>query len=136
MNNSNPQIPNSVLKIKHFLFDKIQFDRIGFNNNNDISPAKISVGIQHTDTHEYSVSLNVEVEKPDEYIASVTIIGICELHDDTPNKDDILNINAPAILYPYARAELSLITAHPETTPLVLPVINFQALYENSKNKI
>lgn len=129
------QTSENVLQISHFLFDKIHFQRIGFKSEGgDLSPAQIGVGIKKLDANQYTVSLTVSVKKENEYEASVTIIGFCEVDDNRPDLQDLLNINAPSILFPYARAELTLITAQPETDSVVLPVVNFQAMYEN-RNK-
>lgn len=129
------QTSENVLQISHFVFDKIHFQRIGFKSEGgDLSPAQIGVGIKKLDANQYTVSLTVSVKKENEYEASVTIIGFCEVDDNRPDLQDLLNINAPSILFPYARAELTLITAQPETDPVVLPVVNFQAMYEN-RNK-
>ncbi len=129
------QTSENVLQISHFVFDKIHFQRIGFKSEGgDLSPAQIGVGIKKLDANQYTVSLTVSVKKENEYEASVTIIGFCEVDDNRPDLQDLLNINAPSILFPYARAELTLITAQPETDSVVLPVVNFQAMYEN-RNK-
>lgn len=134
MNQQNTS--ESVLKITHFVFDNISFERKGFKSEGgELSPAQISVEIQKSEANQYIVFLTVSVEKQNEYAASVTIAGFCEIDDNTPNLHDLLNINAPSILFPYARAELTLITAQPETDPIVLPVINFQAMYEHTKRK-
>lgn len=126
----------SVLEITHFVFDDISFRRNGFKaEGGEILPAEIGVEIKRIKDNSYIVSLSVSVEKENEYDASVTISGFCQIDDNTPNLQDFLNINAPSILFPYARAELTLITAQPETDPIVLPVVNFQAMYENAKNK-
>ena len=129
------QTSENVLQISHFVFDKIHFQRSGFKSEGgDLSPAQIGVGIKKLDANQYTVSLTVSVKKENEYEASVTIIGFCEVDDNRPDLQDLLNINAPSILFPYARAELTLITAQPETDSVVLPVVNFQAMYEN-RNK-
>ena len=38
----------------------------------------------------------------------------------------LCNVNGPAILYPYARALFSTITAQSGVRPMILPVVNFQ----------
>lgn len=123
----------SVLTMEHFVFDSISFERKGFRSKQSEIPSNISVHIVKQGDGEYVVTLTVSADKSDEYEASVTISGYCKIEENTPQKDLILNVNAPAILFPYARAELTLLTAQPETDPLVLPVVNFQQLYENSK---
>lgn len=127
----------SILKIRHFVFDNIKFQRKGFKSEGgELSPAQVGVAIKKTEANQYAVSLSVSVDKENEYEAAVTIVGFCEIDDETPDLQDLLNINAPSILFPYARAELTLITAQPETDPVVLPVVNFQAMYENKKANI
>lgn len=134
---SQPISANSVLKIHHFVFNSIHFQRKGFRQNQkDDSErslqVKVNVNVKKTSTDNYIVTLDLDVEKEDEYIASVSLSGYCEIDDNADKKDVILQVNAPAILFPYARAQLSLLTAQPETEPIVLPVINFQQLYEHS----
>ena len=45
----------------------------------------------------------------------------------------LLEKNAVAILFPYVRAELSLITAQPGMEPIVLPVVNIAAMVDQAK---
>lgn len=126
----------SVIKVTHFVFDNITFQRKGFKSEGGESfPAQIGVEIKKIEANQYYVKLSVSVEKENEYLASVAIGGFCEIDDRTPDLEELLNINVPAILFPYARAELTLITAQPETDPIILPVVNFQAMYENAKDK-
>ena len=125
----------SILKISHFVFDEIYFQRKGFlkpKANTEI-PIEISSSVNQIDDNHYNVTLRVKVEQEEEYTAYVAITGYCELDATTSETDRmiILRENVPAILFPYARAELTLITAQPETTPLVLPVVNMQALAQN-----
>lgn len=129
----------SVLKIHHFVFNVIHFQRIGFRqeqaNNSDL-PLQVKVNVQKTSANNYIVTLGLDVEKEKEYTASVSISGYCEIDDNADKRDAILQVNAPAILFPYARAQLSLLTAQPETEPIVLPVVNFQKLYQQSQKNV
>ena len=84
------------------------------------------------DNH-YIVTLDVGIEKKDEFSALASISGYCEIDDNHPQRDIMLKVNAPAIMFPYVRAQLTLLTAQPETEPIVLPVVNFQKIYEKSK---
>lgn len=132
---SQPISANSVLKIHHFVFNSIHFQRKGFRQNqkddSELS-LQVKVNVKKTNVNNYIVTLDLDVEKENEYISSVSLSGYCEIDDNADKKDAILQVNAPAILFPYARAQLSLLTAQPETEPIVLPVINFQQLYEHS----
>ena len=75
----------------------------------------------------------MSIEKKGEFKTDISISGYCEIDDNHPQLDTILRVNAPAILFPYVRAQLSLLTAQPEMSPIVLPVVNFQKIYEHSK---
>lgn len=134
---STPKLTNiptpSPLSIEHFVFDKLYFERKGFQCDSEDSPANVSVRVSKIADSQYVVTLTVSVEKPEEYEAEVSISGFCNIQEETPQKDIMLQVNAPAILFPYARAQLTLLTAQPETTPIVLPVVNFQQMYKESK---
>lgn len=123
----------SDLSIQHFVFNSISFERIGFKNDNNELPATFGVRVDKQGENHYIVTLDVSVEKKDEFNATVSISGYCEIDDNHPQLDLMLRVNAPAILFPYARAQLSLLTAQPETEPIVLPVVNFKKIYEESR---
>lgn len=124
----------SVLNISHFVFDEISFTRKGFRQSDSGQvPFEVGTSVKKTEANNYIVTLVLKVEKTNEYTAKVQISGYCEIDENEPNKDVLLNENAPAILYPYARAQMTMLTAQPETTPLVLPVINMHAMRQNAK---
>lgn len=125
----------SVLNISHFVFDEISFNRKGFKQDkNDKIPFEIGTAVREDGENNYIVTLTLSVDKENEYTAKVRISGYCTIEGETDNKDILLNENAPAILYPYARAQMTMLTAQPETTPLVLPVVNIHAIREQAKN--
>lgn len=125
----------SILTIHHFVFNTLHFERKGFKQNTKEISTKIGVQVNQTDKNKYTVVLQVTAEKANEYEVCASISGYCEIDDNAPQKDLILQVNAPAILFPYVRAQLSLLTAQPETEPVVLPVINFQQIYEHAEKK-
>ena len=126
----------SALKMDHIVFDRIRFDRKGFQNSTSKEISfKARAKIEQAAEDQYSVTLFVSAEKKLEYIAEVQITGYCMIDDNHPQKETLLNENAIAILFPYVRAELSLITAQPETDPIVLPTMNISAMFKrNSDN--
>ena len=125
----------SVLQINQFVFDELSFKRKGFRQPDaDELPLEVETTVRKRGVNDYLVSLTVTVSKENEFDASVRITGYCEIDDDTPNLEIILRENAPAILYPYARAEMTLLTSQPETSPVVLPVINMHEMMRDSKS--
>lgn len=126
----------SVLSISHFVFDELSFRRKGFQqaDQKDI-PFEVGHSVKKTEENNYIVSLMLKVNKENEYDAVVRISGYCEVDDNDPNKEILLHENAPAILYPYARAQMTMLTSQPETTPLVLPVVNVHELFHKDYQK-
>lgn len=121
----------SVLKMDNVVFDRICFERHGFMQKED-TEIKFQMGthIAQDMIGKYRVILKVTAEKAEEYTAEVQITGYCEIDEDCPDKNVLLKKNAIAILFPYVRAELSLITAQPGTEPIVLPVVNIAAMMD------
>lgn len=124
----------SVLKMEQVVFDLISFKRHGFSkqSNEDVE-MKLGTRIECDAPGMYRVTLKVLLEKPEEYSVEVQITGYCEIDDMNPHKDMLLEKNAVAILFPYVRAELSLITAQPGMEPIVLPVVNIAAMVDQAK---
>lgn len=128
---------NSVLQIPHVVFDEINFKRIGFkgNSNDDGNDLEFEFqsNVAKSDDGFYRVTLSSGVKKPEEYEVFVKVTGFCQINENDPNKDILLSENAVSILFPYIRAELSLITAQPGMEPIVLPVLNISAMMKSAK---
>ena len=97
----------SVLQIDPVVFDEISFHREGF-------------------------TVLTTATRKSEYVAKVQISGFCSIDESLSNKDVLLNNNAVAILFAYIRSQLTLLTAQPETAPIVLPVMNIAKMLEGS----
>ena len=128
---------DGMLQIPHVVFDEISFKRLGFKKNELETAPDAKLGFQSSvnkiDDGKYAVSLKVQVIKPDEYKVRVQITGFCEVNETNPHKEILLKENAVAILFPYIRAELTLITAQPETDTLVLPAININMMLKKTE---
>lgn len=122
----------SVLTLRHIVFDQITFRRTGFRKRNSETKLDIGKQVEKTGEGKYQVTLSMRAEREKEYEAEVSVTGYCEIAEDTPGKDRILNENAIAILFPYVRAELTLLTAQPETEPLVIPAVNINAMLKQT----
>lgn len=126
----------SVLSISHFVFDELSFKRKGFQQpNQSDTPFEVGHSVKKTGDNNYIVSLMLKVNKENEYDAVVRMSGYCVVDDNDPMLDILLHENAPAILYPYARAQMTMLTSQPETTPLVLPVVNIHALFHKDSKE-
>lgn len=126
----------SSLQMSHIVFDELSFKRLGFTKAKDeSSKTKVSLGtnIGKIEDGTYKVSLKLTAENENEYVAYVIISAYCKVNEDDELKERLLKENAVAILYPYARAEMTLLTAQPETDALTLPVLNVTAMVRSAE---
>lgn len=83
----------------------------------------------------YKVTLVLKGTKQDEYNIVISLSGFfkVESQEKLDNKmvQDLINKNAVAILMPYLRSEVTLLTAQPDTDSVVLPPFNINKMFEN-----
>ncbi len=124
----------SILKLNKLVFDKIEFKRLGFQKDNKIE-FKIKCSIsQRLDTDIYKITLILNGYKPDEYSLEIILTGIFAIENNQELseklKNDLVGKNAIAILMPYLRSEVSLLTAQPGVDCVVLPPFNINQMLE------
>lgn len=129
---------NSSLILQKLVFDKIEFERKGFKNENEVT-FEIQVQIGVAEEKDYKVTLTLKGDKTDEYQFVISLSGYfsidkAELLEDKKIKD-LINKNSVAILMPYLRSEVTLLTAQPDTESIVLPPFNIHKLMENAKEQ-
>lgn len=131
----------SVLKLKKLVFEKINFERLGFRNDKELE-LKIKSSISESiDDFEggklYKVSLFLYGNKTGEYNFKIGLSGffnigsIDNLEDDL--KNSLITKNSVAILMPYLRSQVSILTAQPEVECVVLPPFNINNMLDSSK---
>lgn len=124
---------NSSLVLQKLVFDRIEFDRKGFKNRNKLDfNLQVQVGLGEDGT--YKVTLVLRGTKQDEYDIIISLSGFFKVEDQDGIEDtlvrDLVNKNAVAILMPYLRSELTLLTAQPDTDSVVLPPFNVIKMLE------
>ena len=127
---------NSVLTLQKMVFDKIEFERTGFKNTKELK-FELQVQIGSDENNTYKVTLVLKGTKQDEYNIVISLSGFFEVesqeNSDSKMIQDLINKNAVAILMPYLRSELTLLTAQPDTDSVVLPPFNINKMFENQK---
>lgn len=130
----NSKSIESVLKLNKIVFEKIEFQRLGFQNDSGFELEIQSNISQRQDTEIYIVTLILNGKKPEEYTLEIRLSGFFSIEADGELTDDLKNTlvtkNSVAILMPYLRSEVSLLTAQPETECVVLPVFNINNILE------
>lgn len=123
-----------VLKLEHLVFDELSFKREGFKNDNEL---QLEFGFRFKDGPEGSFITSIRVigRKKDEYSFVVRVSGYFQPGDSNANRDTLMEQNASAIIFPYVRSQISLLTAQPETDTVVLPAMNIAALIEEAKQE-
>lgn len=125
----------SVLKLEKLLFDNIDFKRKGFKNENEIKlKLQVQIGEELDDIHR--VVLIFIGEKPDEYSLEIKLSGYFSFRVTEGISEDerltLINKNAVAILMPYLRSQVSLLTAQPEVECIILPPFNINKMMEEN----
>lgn len=93
---------------------------------------KVNHSLKQYDEEIFEVLLNTTVcDKNEKLFVSATGRGIFITEQKNMG---ILEKNTIAIMFPYLRSYISLLTSHPGMNPIVLPAININAMI-NDKNK-
>ncbi len=128
---------NSVLCLDKLIFDNITFERFGLQNDNKI---KFELGINIAEKENeniYRVQLHLVGDKRDEYRLEIVLSGYFSFDEsveiDEETKDAIITQNTVAIIMPYLRSEISLLTAQPETDCVVMPPLNIANIVKKNK---
>lgn len=119
--------------IEHFKFDKVTID-LDNKNGKDIFVAFDPKGVFHKNNSSYELTIGFNAfdnkENKGQPFVFVRCIGIFKFQ----NVDNLSEIpsffykNSIAILFPYLRAYVSLVTNQANIPPLVLPTMNLSAL--------
>ena len=124
----------SFLKLDRLVFDKISFDRVGFKNENQLTHSLEARFAKSSKDNMYRVTMVLKGEKKDEYTFEISLIGFFSFNSeekiDEKLKNDLISKNTIAIMMPYLRSQLSLLTAQPEVECVVLPPFNINKMME------
>ena len=120
------QDAKSILTLNKILIDKLIFERF----SDDVckidieNPIAFNHQINCIDKSIYKVCLGAILTLDSKYNIEVHISGIFELSNESILGQKLLTNNAVAILFPYLRSQLTLLTSQPGFEPIILPVMN------------
>ncbi len=128
----------SVLLLDKLVFDKIEFNRLGMKNENEETFQIQGEVRKKADQEVFRVTLTLRGKKEDEYTMEIAVSGYFSFDDREKitecQKNDLINKNAVAILMPYLRSEVSLLTAQPEVDCVVLPPFNINKMLNDNED--
>ncbi|MGM9517294.1 protein-export chaperone SecB [Acidaminococcus timonensis] len=116
----------SSLQMHNLHFEAIHFTASG---NQPSQPTKMTVAFNVNkkieDRNRMNVELECNIDIPE--IASVQVKLAAEFKTDDMPVEKMLK-NALAIMFPYLRSQVTLITTQPNFKPIILPVVNINQL--------
>lgn len=123
---------SSMLRLNKLVFDHIEFKRKGISSEHETNFQIQSNIAQKKNEDSYKVTLTLKGDKPEEYTLEISITGFFsftpEEDMDEEKKNTLIQKNTIAILMPYLRSELSLLTAQPGMDCVVLPPFNINKM--------
>ncbi len=128
-------IVESVLQLQDLSFERLEFKRQGPKNDNNIE-YRLSVQIGNdNDTGIYKTILSLKANKNDEYEIEISIQGIFSFSSSSEEisesmKKDLIQKNSVAIMMPYVRSQLTLLSSQPGVDPIVMPPLNINAMLD------
>lgn len=127
----------SILSMDKLIIRKSSFERNEEEITSNVLDISVSQNVIHNE-QSFRVELLFKITNQlNEFNIDVNILGDFhfEAEVDPKMKDILINQNTVAIMFPYVRSVVTLITSQPEMNPIVLPVININRLIELSKAK-
>ena len=122
---------NCILKLNHLLFDEITFNRVNFKSKNDLQ-VEFGFSFNKREYGEFVSSIRIIGTKKDEYNFVVRVSGYFQISEAVEDSDILIQQNAIAIVFPYIRSQISLLTAQPEVDPVILPPMNIAQMVKES----
>lgn len=117
--------------------DKIYFDKLEFQREENILSDELNVNFKKSvdelagQNNKYSVILQCTIEDQTHHSLRIfaSMVGIFECHSEDPGLlDTLINENTVAIMFPFLRSQISLMTTQPDMSPVILPPMNINNL--------
>lgn len=120
----------SVLKLNEFYFSDFSFTKKDSFSDYDDSDIKVGFSKDYkinSDILELRLAVRVCVE--DHFDLKLISYGKFTISTNSESIEPFVK-NAIAILFPYVRSEITLLTSQPSMKPIILPPVNINALFE------
>lgn len=126
----------SVLRLNNLYYEELFFKR----NSNSIANDKVNISasfeVNEITDLKYEVKLKLRLEDEDKlFEVRVVLVGNFEIAAEFPKeqRDILIQKNTVAIMFPYVRSQVTLITSQPGMEPIIIPPININALIEKAQ---
>ena len=131
MKQVNEPIVESVLKLENIYVESFSFIRGEIVDNNNPTFA-FGRNISKKNDNSSDVILQCKIEWNEKTKLDVSIKGIFSVVGDNKDVNHILlTRNSCAIMFPYLRSQITLLTSQLNFEPIVLPIININSLLDD-----
>ncbi len=113
----------SSLKMSDLYFSKCVVERSAELEKGEYK-ADLQKSIKKVKDHEFDVELKLSVEKGDFSLLVITKAHFLYEDEDYGKEENIINMNTVAIMFPFIRSQVTLLTSQPGMAPIILPPIN------------
>lgn len=120
----------SVLRMDSLYFEDISFKRVALPHDENGTRLDFEVTGPITDGEKFTMILKLQVFGEDKYKLDVTLHGDFSVPEGCADEIERLKTNAVAIMFPFLRSEITLLTSQPDVAPIVLPPININAVMQ------
>lgn len=120
----------SILTLNQTIIDKLSFERFSDDVTKIDEEGQVTFNrsVKQLEEFKVRVSLGVLISAESKYEIKAQISGIFSISEDSVLGRKVLANNTVAILFPYLRSQLTLLTSQPGFEPIILPVMNINAL--------
>lgn len=125
-------VVSDVLKMEKLYFKFINFNASGHEADSE-GVANVFFKEKHdVDGAAITIDLSCKIEVTDIFVLELCLVGIFTANSI---ENDKIVPNAIAVMFPYLRAQVSLMTAQPNIPNISLKPININALLEEQKSR-
>lgn len=112
----------------NLIMNNLYFSKCSFAREETIESGKLHTEVLKRiiplEEHEYKVELTLQISKEDLNLEVVANATFTFEGNDYTDEEEIVNNNTIAIMFPYIRSQVSLMTSQPGMNPIVIPAIN------------
>ena len=117
-------------------FSKYDFEQVRGEANAEYSTSfKIEYAISSTDETKVKVCIDTVISNENKSLninlQTIGIFQIDKMDIDESTYEHLIKANTVAIMFPFIRSQISLLTTQPGIIPVMLPPININALIED-----
>ena len=124
------------LQMIDLYFSKYEFKQERGKESQEYNTSfQIEYAINSEDETKVKVTIDTMVaNEPNSIVLNLQTVGIFKIDNvntDETTYDHLIKANTVAIIFPFIRSQISLLTSQPGMMPIMLPPININALVEN-----